>query len=226
MSEFEEALQKIFEIFESGEETKKSDWSVIMDSLCGKNDAETISNIQNFVEKEKYFSFKIADGAEGYVYYGMVNQNTPAFQVVDGMVKSADGSYAYISSTKAGKLFNDTGFTEAVRDILIEPSLKNKRNNLIFNGTNASGTIQFSDGTSAQAFNDFFSQNYIENLTCSNVRTLISGDYTMNCFGRTEFLKILENTNIKTINGIDKNVLLIYITLLLMKTKCHIYAMY
>lgn len=48
----------------------------------------------------------------------------------------------------------------------------------------------------------------------------------MNCFGRTEFLKILENTNIKTINGIDKNVLLIYITLLLMKTKCHIYAMY
>lgn len=30
MSEFEEALQKIFEILESGGETKKSDWRVIM----------------------------------------------------------------------------------------------------------------------------------------------------------------------------------------------------
>lgn len=110
------------------------------------------------------------------------------------MVKSTDGSYGYISSTQAGKLFNDTGFMDAVREILTEPSLKDKENNLILNGTNASGTIQFSYGTSVQAFNDFFSQNYIENLTCSNVRTLISGDYTMNCFGRTEFLKILENT--------------------------------
>ncbi len=136
----------------------------------------------------------------------MVNQNTPVYQIVDGMVKSMDGSYGYISSTQAGKLFNDAGFTEAVRDILVEPSLKNRRNNLIFNGTNASGTIQFSDGTSVQAFNDFFSENYINNLTCSNVQTLLSGDYTLNCFGRTEFLRILENDAIKTINGIDKNV--------------------
>lgn len=149
MSEFEEALQKIFEILESGKKTKKSDWGVIMDSLCGKNDAETISNIQNFVEKEKYFSFKIPDGAEGYVYYGKLNSKNGIYQVVDGIVDNSGGSCAYISSTKAGALFNDRGFMEAIEQRLKDVMFSDKDYSAIYNGTNASGTIQFSDGTSA-----------------------------------------------------------------------------
>lgn len=48
----------------------------------------------------------------------MINQNTPAFQIVDDIVKSTDSSYAYISSTKTGVFFNDIGFMEAIEERL------------------------------------------------------------------------------------------------------------
>lgn len=83
MSEYEEAyyaLLKIFEIIESGNKTKKSDWAEIMECLSGKNDAETVKNIQQLVKKN--FSFQIADGAEGYVYYGELEGDTRVWKVV------------------------------------------------------------------------------------------------------------------------------------------------
>ncbi len=70
----------------------------------------------------------------------------------------------------------------------------------------ANGDIKLSDGTTVQAFNDFFSANYVKNLECSNVNTLLSGDRIENCFSRTEFEALLDNKKIHTINGIDKNV--------------------
>ena len=35
--------------------------------------------------------------------------------MIGGIVDASDGAYGYISSTKAGKLFNDTGFMAAVK---------------------------------------------------------------------------------------------------------------
>jgi Ca2+-binding RTX toxin-like protein len=78
-----------------------------------------------------------------------------------------------------------------------------------------SGKISFLDETSAQAFNDFFSENYVSNINSSNVNAIFSGEPlcrgekgTLNCFGRTEFETIMDNPSIKTINGIDKEVFL------------------
>ncbi len=45
MSEFEEALEKIFKTLEDGGKTKPEEWSVIMDKMIGADDVETINNI-------------------------------------------------------------------------------------------------------------------------------------------------------------------------------------
>ena len=75
------------------------------------------------------------------------------------------------------------------------------------------GKILFKDGSEARALNDAFSEMYINNLKCSNIKTLMFGDFkkstsdTYNAFCRTEFkLLFSSESNVKTINGIDKYV--------------------
>ena len=210
MNDLESALRGIKESLSRGESTSFSDWSVIEDQLEGSDVAETINNIQQFVSDN--FSFEISPNAEGFVYYGQAidgssSECAPIYKIVDDIVNNSSETYGYISSTEAGKLFNDKGFELFLKDIVLrDPNITDENFNTIYNGTNYSGIIELSDNTSAQAFNDFFSENYVSHLKCSNIETLMSGDYMLNCFGRTEFKAILENDAIKTINGIDKNV--------------------
>lgn len=210
MKEFESNLFTIRRNVMNGVNSKVKDWDAIIKELVGKDDVTTINNIYDFVCEN--FSFGIEKGAEGYVYFGTVNSDgtTRAYQVIEGIVNSSDGAYGYISSTEAGKIFNDLGFMSAVKNNLKDSSLKVAQNNPLFDGNVkngvATGIIELSDGTSVQAFNDFFSANYVKNLKCSNVNTLLSGDRIENCFSRTEFEALLDNASIKTINGIDKNV--------------------
>jgi hypothetical protein len=55
-----------------------------------------------------------------------------------------------------------------------------------------------------------FSENYNKGIKSSNVKTIFSGDILarngegLNAFCRTEFEAVINNSNIKTINGIDK----------------------
>ncbi len=199
--EFQEALQRIFEALKVGEETTTEDWTIIFSNLVGNSDAETIINVQNFIKEN--FSFEIEAGAEGYAYFGNAGATTASsdiqvYKYVDAIVESSPNKYGYISSTQAGKLFNDKSFNDVLKEYLVDNSLKD----ILYNGKNSTGEIF----EGVQSFNDFLSENYVMSLKESNVNTMLSGDYSLNCFGRTEFQAIMENDAIKTINGIDKNI--------------------
>ena len=133
--------------------------------------------------------------------------------------------YGYISSTQAGKLFNDEGFGTALKEWANEIYTNNNIEgfinsdsffNSLFDGKDASGyiseAIKLTDSKtelkSVRAFNDFFSENYVNNLKCSNINTVFLGNVEkgggLNCFGRTEFDCIIKNKDIFSINGIDK----------------------
>ena len=202
MDNYEMALSKIKYQLSCGNEPSMSDWIDILMPLEGKTDGETINNIYDFIMEN--FSFEISENAEGYLYYGKLNDNVRIWKAVGGVVEN-NSSYEYISSTWAGEIFNDEKFQDAVFKLLKDDLLA-ENEDILFNGHYASGEICFSDGTKVQAFNDFFSENYVKNLKCSNVNTMLSGDYTRNCFVRTEFKALMENDAVKTINGIDKNV--------------------
>ncbi len=202
MDNYEVALSKIKYQLLCGNEPSMSDWIDLLVFLEGGTDGETINNIYDFIVDN--FSFEISENAEGYLYYGKLNDTVPIWKTVDEVVKN-NSSYGYISSSQAGKIINNEIFQDAVLDVLKDNSLAGN-DDFLFNGHYASGEIYFSDGTKVQALNDFFSENYVKNLKCPNVNTMLSGDYTRNCFVRTEFKALLENDAVKTINGIDKNV--------------------
>ena len=207
-------------IYENLGNTKAEDWQEIMKLPKGADDAETINNVLDFVAE--HFSFAIEEGAEGYVYYGST-ESTRIWRIVEGIVKDTGSEVkaGYISSTQAGRLFNDNGFKDALKKIIGDRDL--------FKINGETGITQLYDGDAltgklevnttkgkvkVRALNDFFSENYIKNLKCSNIRTIFSGNCTagndiagtLNCFGRTEFFEIMDNKLIKTINGIDKDV--------------------
>ena len=74
------------------------------------------------------------------------------------------------------------------------------------------GKIRFKDGSEARALNDAFSERYIQELKCSNVKTFMVGEFesgtgTYNAFCRTELDAIFKNDNITKINGIEKHVI-------------------
>ena len=132
----------------------------------------------------------------------------------------------YITSSEAGKLFNEEKFYNAVIDYFG----KHVKKGSLMTGKNQSplwegfsvvgdkyadytGNVSFIDGSEAPALNDAFSEMYVRNLECSNVKTLMFGDFTKdsgkayNAFCRTEFeLLFADESKVKTINGIDKNV--------------------
>ncbi|MCM1170839.1 MAG: hypothetical protein NC393_01810, partial [Clostridium sp.] len=203
MSNLDNEIYRIKNFIDSGSVTKASDWLEIMSSLVGEDDIETIKNIYGYIIQN--FSFNISENAEGYLYYGKLNSNVAIWQTIEEIVNN-DAGFGYISSTEAGKIFNDAGFNEAIQYYIKDEVLRKNKFDILYNGYEASGKIYFSDGTEVQAFNDFFSENYVKNLKCSNVNTMLSGDYTLNCFGRTEFKALLNNDAVNTINGIDKNV--------------------
>ena len=166
---------------------------------------EQLEAIYNYVETN--YSCEIT--GEGYVYCGKLEDGTPVYQVVDKLVKTEGNGY--ISSTEAGKLFNNEGFSDSITEIFRDKLADGYSSSSMWEGKEFSGTLKFRDGSTAQAMNDAFSSMYVRNLKCSNVNTVIIGDVSKgvdsyNAFARTEWDLIIKNRNIQTVNGIDKNV--------------------
>ncbi len=219
MSRMDDALQRITRALDAGIKSSEDDWAIIIEECAGVNPIETLSNLQNIIKDN--FSFSLKEGAVPYAYFGCLDSDNGkgVYKVLADLTKDGTKPYGYISNTQAGKILNDDGFMIALREYaasiwenngtFIETSSEDFYWNM-YDGVAYSGKIIY-QGKEIPAFNDFFSQNYIENITASNVNTLFSGDadkglFHMNCFGRTEFDAILENPNIKTINGVDKQV--------------------
>lgn len=178
-----------------------------------KSTGEAISKVQDYI-KENY-SFILPENAAAYVYFGSVNGKLGIWKIIDSMTESSNGQRGYISGTEAGKLFNDPNFNTALKLVFKDDvdlngtTVKDKDRPKTQEDTLYEGKIMFDDDSTAQSFNDFFSQNYIENLRCANVHAIVAGEPTArggigyNCFIRTELGCILENDSIKSefING-------------------------
>ena len=197
----------------------EEEWIELFNKFLSESDSygEAIGKVQQYIADN--YSFSIGENVEGFVYYGTTTEKEAGvWKLVDEITEASSGSSGYISSTEAGKLFNDHNFTSAL-DKAFGATAQEGRitvgGNLLYEGMDYSGKITFADGTSAQAFNDFFSENYVSNIRSSNVNAIFSGEPlcrgeegTLNCFGRTEFETIMDNPSIKTINGIDKELFL------------------
>ena len=197
----------------------KDEWIALFNKFINESDSygEAIEKVQQYIADN--YSFSIGKNAEGFVYYGTTtDKEAGIWKLVDGITETSNGNSGYISSTEAGKLFNDSNFNDALGEVFGTIAKEGSiavGGNLLYEGMDYSGKISFLDGTSAQAFNDFFSENYVSNINSSNVNAIFSGEPlcrgekgTLNCFGRTEFETIMNNSSIKTINGIDKEVFL------------------
>lgn len=132
-----------------------------------------------------------------------------SFRIVKDICENSDGAYGFISSTETGQILNDEFFREAFIDIFRNKIVNNelKVENIIWDGysslkgemTTNTGKITLVEKQEVDAFNDRFSKMYINNLKCTNVNTLMFGDFTkdtdntFNAFCRTEFELLLKN---------------------------------
>ncbi len=121
--EFKKALERIKDALMQENETSYKDWRTIFSELAGSNDLETIANVQKFIKEN--FSFEIQLGAEGYAYFGKsgattINSDIFIYQCVDAIVQSSPNKYGYISSTQAGKLFNDKWFNVVLNQKVVK----------------------------------------------------------------------------------------------------------
>ena len=213
-----EALERIKEAINSGNTTKPDDWAEVARNykLSGSDNAETIKNIENFVANN--FSFETTTET-AYVYFGS-DGNVDMWKCVDLICKDNKMNSSYISSTQAGKLFNDYGFYQFLDKTLAEDAhLFEKIDGIsaLYDGTDASGKVIIDAGNNetkeVQALNDFFSENYIKGIKSKNIKTIFSGDILarnnkgLNAFCRTELEQIFLNDSIENINGIEKSLI-------------------
>jgi hypothetical protein len=213
-----EALERIKEAVNSGNTTNIKDWSEVAQhyNILGSDNAETIKNIENFVAEN--FSFETTTES-AYVYFGS-DENISIWQCVDCICTDTSQSSGYISSTQAGRLFNDNGFYEFLEEMLGEKNKLLKKIDGItelYDGTDASGKVIIDAGNNetkeVQALNDFFSENYIKGIKSKNIKTIFSGDILarnnkgLNAFCRTELEQIFLNDSIENINGIEKSLI-------------------
>lgn len=204
-----------------GDNFETADWEEIIKQIISGNNLEDaklgvqLRAVYDFIERR--FSSMIEDGVEGFAYFGSAEYCNPAFKYVEGICN--EGTAGFISDTEVGRLLNSDEFNSAMEstfDDKIVPNGENikgiydgqsKINNEVLNYT---GKILFKDDSEAVALNDFVSECYIKNLKCSNVKTLMIGDFRKdannlyNAFFRTELDAILANNNIETVNGIEK----------------------
>lgn len=204
-----------------GDDIKTADWNEIINQIISGNNLENakigeqLKAVYDFIERR--FSSMIEDGVEGFAYFGSGEYCNPAFKYVEGICN--EGMAGFISNTETGVLLNSKKFTDAVESRFGKYiPVKDEKINPLYDGQskinkeilNYTGKILFEDGSEAVALNDFVSECYIKNLKCSNVKTLMIGDFRKgannlyNAFFRTELDAILANNNIETINGIEK----------------------
>ena len=213
-----EALERIKEAINNGKTTELNDWlDIARDyNISGNDDVEFIRSIENFVTEN--FSFETNTEA-AYVYFGS-DGNANIWQCVDCICKDTNQSASYITSTQAGRLFNDKGFNKFLEKIISEDSNLLKEINgikALYDGTDASGKVIIDAGNNetkeVQALNDFFSENYIKGIKSKNIKTIFSGDILarnnkgLNAFCRTELEQIFLNDSIENINGIEKSLI-------------------
>ena len=214
-----------------------NNWEEIINKAIREspNYAQAIVEIQNEIKRKYSFTPESTNSnTTAYVYYGNIGKDFPMWRILDKLTSNPNNNSYYISSTSAGKLFNDSEFNKALKEafktVNIDEITNSNANNVttpkvisghintgddtIYEGLNNSGQMALNDGSYIKAFNDFFSKEYVEHIKSSDVLAIFAGNptakggpSTLNCFGRTEFDIILKNDNIKTINGIDKNIL-------------------
>jgi len=108
-----EALERIKEAINNGKTTELNDWlDIARDyNISGNDDVEFIRSIENFVTEN--FSFETNTEA-AYVYFGS-DGNANIWQCVDCICKDTNQSASYITSTQAGRLFNDKGLQRCTK---------------------------------------------------------------------------------------------------------------
>ncbi|MFQ7393849.1 MAG: hypothetical protein ACLRMX_00910 [Lachnospira eligens] len=229
-------IRKNKEAIANGIQSSEDDWVEVFNqyNLSGSSDAETIQNVQKFVSEN--FSFASPDAEAAYVYFWQ-RWKSSYVGVVDNICSNSDGRKEYITSTEAGKLFNDDGFNETLRKYSNNNGLLKNTNGIqeLYEGTNSSGEISFYNNgkeIKVKAFNDYFSEEYIRNIRCSEVKTIFTGDYLAkngignNAFCRTELNLLLGDNCIETINEIDKNIIKEIMAVAPKKKSCNMLQMY
>lgn len=189
MSRMDEAIQRIKEALDSGIDSSQEDWEIIFEECAGADFIETLRNVQEIIEKK--FSFSLNEGVVPYAYFGFLESDNTVgvYKVLEDASKDGTKLYGYISNTQGGKILNDTGFQIALQEFadsiwendgtFIESSSKEFCNNM-YDGVAYSGKIVY-QGKEVPAFNDFFSKNYIESITASNINTLFLEKQKKDC---------------------------------------------
>ena len=189
-------------------------------SMEGLSSAEKLERVYDAIFKR----YSSCIEGEGYVYFGKMLDESRSYQYVDAICDNSQNGY--ISNTEAGKIINNEDFQRRFigkfDDDIIENNYikKSDLDSLLYNGYSeeggvlkeGTGKIRFKDGSEARALNDAFSERYIQELKCSNVKTFMVGEFesgtgTYNAFCRTELDAIFKNDNITKINGIEKHVI-------------------
>ena len=86
------------------------DWNELIENIINKycSDNSTIGEqleaVYSYVEQ----TYGTSITGEGYVYFGTLSDGVQVYKVVDGVCK-LEGN-GYITSTEAGKLFNEKNF--------------------------------------------------------------------------------------------------------------------
>lgn len=171
-----DVLERIKEAIRNGKECTKKDWEYVFEhyNLRGSSDAETIQNVQKFVSDN--FSFASPDAKSAYVYFGN-DGNVAMWQIIDDICKITDGSMEYISSTEAGKLFNDEGFYIVLREILETDSL------IEMSGNEDTGNISTGSADNVEIMVDSMTNLVIDGMSevnCDNVINIIDNSTNIN----------------------------------------------
>ena len=81
MSELTDLIEIIKGNISTGTKTNFDTWSSLLELLEGKNDVETWDNYTNCLTDN--FTFKISEGAEGYVYFGKMEGDIGIWEYVE-----------------------------------------------------------------------------------------------------------------------------------------------
>ncbi|MFC0125106.1 hypothetical protein, partial [Bifidobacterium apri] len=203
---------------------KSKAWKKIFDTLGVNDSLDGLARMESFIGG--VFSSELDPELEGCLYAGGMSVGDRAglmWQVMDSY-----GGHGYISSTEAGRLMNDEGFQQSLADRF--PSLIRDRLGGDPSETDAAGERRSGWSRASSLFdsdtgvlgrgedgdvpglNDYFSERYVSSLRGPDVETFFMGD-PVNDNGsvkvsmRTELDALLKNDRVKTVNGVNKELI-------------------
>ncbi len=206
-------------------------WGEIFDALGVGDSLDGFARMESFIGG--VFSSELAPELEGCLYAGgmSVGDHSGFMWKVMG---SYEG-HGYISSTEAGQLFNDAGFKGALGkrfqhlgQQLEQGKWKNASPLDALMGASSNvlrdvsgNVVHDSAGNTVRGLNDYFSERFVSSLRCPDVETFFMGDPVDVVYGddgsivsesvkvsmRTELDALLKNDRVKTVNGVNKELI-------------------